>query len=348
MDPADTQNFDECFLAMDTGFIDAEEDAEDAARLRNSGKEPDKPFDEQGRDVFADYGFSGNHARPDDDESDEQDIEEEGEAAVEQHDEAGADNGSIIDHGELQQAGAITERREESSESANSSPSTDDNISRFRSDVDNDHDGYETGLTSASVTDDDQSKHTKEASGHLRVLSSGLASLAEDTTEEYSSQTSLRNEKRADDTETAHERSTSPRMSLEYTGTRSLAAKYRVQFCPLLSPLSLSFTQGSVPGGLLSRGSHLDFDAVLHRLRSHIVRLDGARPSVKRTIRLRISSVTTLSRSAASSVLDGLGGSGCSAMWIALGWEVPWLCVVLSWSSFSAEATYSSGIPALL
>lgn len=212
-DPADTQNFDECFLNMDTGFVDEDEEAEDAARLRSSGKEPDKPFDEFGRDVFEKYGFSGAFADPNEEEEGEDD-----DAVIDQADEG--ERGSIIDHGEMDPAAeeaapGTADRREESAGSSQSSPSTSDDRPHFRNDSD-EPEGYETGPTSASMTDDDQSKHTKDASGHPRMLSNGLASLAEDATEEYSSQTSLKNAKRAEDSEATHERSTSPRMSLEY------------------------------------------------------------------------------------------------------------------------------------
>lgn len=227
LDPADTQNFDDCFLTLDTGFIDAEEEAEDAARLRSSGKEPDKPFDEFGRDVFEKYGFPGTFASPDEDVDgkEEEDLEESDEQPETAEHSEGAkvavEMGSIIDHGETMmdnQQNQPVERREESAASSQSSPSTDDNNSRFKNDTDNEPEGYETGLTSASVTDDDQSKHIKDVSEHPRMLSNGLASLAEDATEEYSSQTSLRDQSHVHDRVTVHERSTSPRMSLQYQG----------------------------------------------------------------------------------------------------------------------------------
>lgn len=80
-DPADTQNFEDCFLTMDLGFVDPKDTEEIEAKAKTSGKEPDKPFDEAGRDVFADYSFDGAWADPDSDEDIEEGEEEESNAA---------------------------------------------------------------------------------------------------------------------------------------------------------------------------------------------------------------------------------------------------------------------------
>lgn len=63
---------------MNLGFVDEKDTEEIEAKARTTGKEPDKPFDEQGRDVFADYSFDGAWAGPD---SEDEDFEVEQEDA---------------------------------------------------------------------------------------------------------------------------------------------------------------------------------------------------------------------------------------------------------------------------
>lgn len=78
-DPADTQNFEECFLTMDLGFVDDKDTEEIEIKAKTSGKEPDKPFDEDGRDVFADYSFDGAWADPDSEKEDQESDDDIGE-----------------------------------------------------------------------------------------------------------------------------------------------------------------------------------------------------------------------------------------------------------------------------
>lgn len=53
---------------MDLGFVDEKDTEEIEIKAKTSGKEPDKAFDEDGRDVFADYSFDGAWANPDSDD----------------------------------------------------------------------------------------------------------------------------------------------------------------------------------------------------------------------------------------------------------------------------------------
>lgn len=127
-----------------------------------------------------------------------------------------------------------TERRDTSESSATSSPSTDAQVGHFKDDSD-EPEGYRTGSTSVDVTDDDQSRHTKEFTGHDRGQSTALTSLAEEEVAVTISPVSIEHAAEAKgehprpevEVHESEEVSVSPRMSLEYAGRPSTEAAVR-------------------------------------------------------------------------------------------------------------------------
>jgi hypothetical protein len=157
-DPADTQNFEACFLTMDLGFVDEKDIEEAEAKAKSSGKEPDKPFDEEGRDVFANYGFDGAWAEPESDEDplteEEEDSDADDVASVQPpplaaHPEH--DSGVVHDEDAAVGSGVVDVGRP-SVVSDSASPSTPEMNDTSAEQT------HDTGLTSTSTANDDASK----------------------------------------------------------------------------------------------------------------------------------------------------------------------------------------------
>jgi hypothetical protein len=172
-DPEDTQNFDEAFLKMDLGFVDPSDFEEAEVKAKRDGKEPDQPFDEEGRDVFEGYSFHGSPLYEESGEEEDQDSisAEEPIDEAEEGDDKQTEPETTGDTAVT--AGTSGHEQLASTESANTSTSIPGSNSS-----EDDPDAYETGVTSASGTDDGLSRHTKDTS-HIRAHSNTLSSLEE-------------------------------------------------------------------------------------------------------------------------------------------------------------------------
>lgn len=155
---------------MDLGFVDPSDFEEAEVKSKRDGKEPDQPFDEQGRDVFEGYSFHGSPLFEESDEEDEGSILAE-EPSPEERDDEQVEPENPGDTAVT--AGTTGHEQLASTESADTSTSDPGSNSSV-----DDPDAYETGVTSASGTDDGLSRHTKDTS-HVRAHSNALSSLEE-------------------------------------------------------------------------------------------------------------------------------------------------------------------------
>lgn len=219
---------------MDLGFVDPEDGIEALAKAQASGKEPDRPFDDDGRDVFEGYSFHGlplpvdlpdqasvvDHGPDSDEPAVVETEDQDGLSSTQGHTASSNSHDNATLEVDIQDnTGAMEQQDQEEQqdqtpsghlkESTNASTEVSEGpltspsleaVSRHAAFTSKERD-YDTGPTSVSSTDDDFPKHTKDTSGgyHVRAQSSALGSLAEEDHEKPLSPTA-RLDKHLDET----------------------------------------------------------------------------------------------------------------------------------------------------